>query len=223
MNCLKQLVTTFAFIFMLNAAFSQKAAIGLRIGAAYYSVNNELVNDLAEYDLGLDIAVPVEFSLSSLFSIQPELHYTQKGAAFEGMVDGLEQRIVFNTNYLELPVLLKANHGTERFSCYLFAAPAVGYALNRTVAERVGSIEKAKQDVDFINEGPARDRRWEFSVMAGVGFNLKAGPGHLTADVRYSLGLTDDTKFESTKPDDWNRTTSRGCTLSVGYMIPIGK
>lgn len=222
MTCLKHLATTLIILFSLSTAFGQGLSIGIRTGAAYYTVKNDLVDENAQFDLGVDVAVPLEWSITSAFSIQPELHYTQKGVAFEVMEEGVEHRFKFKTNYLELPILFKADHGTDRFSCYLFAAPSVGYALNRHVAERVGSIEKAKEDIDFINDGPAQDRRWEFSAIGGIGMKLKAGPGHLVADARYSIGLTDDTKFEENKPSDWKRTTNRGCILSVGYMVPIG-
>lgn len=222
MTFLKHLATTLIILFSINAALSQGLSIGIRTGAAYYTVKNDLADENAQFDLGVDVAVPLEWSITSAFSIQPELHYTQKGVAFKTTGDGVERRLVFKTNYLELPILFKADHGTDQFSCYLFVAPSVGYALNRHVAERVGSIEKVKEDIDFIKDGPAQDRRWEFSAIGGIGMKLKAGPGHVVADARYSLGLTDDTKFDGEEPSDWKETTNRGCILSVGYMIPLG-
>lgn len=172
--------------------------------------------------MGLDLAIPVEFTLSPVFSIQPEVHFTQKGVQFEKVVDGQDQTYAVKTNYMELPVLLKANYGQEKFKCYAFVAPSLGYATNRFTVDKIGDADEVKEDVDFIDVGDAKSQRWEFSAIGGIGGLMKAGIGSFVLDVRYSFGLTDNTKFENDKPDNWKKTTNRGCTISVGYVIPIG-
>ncbi len=222
MNQGKIFMLLFASLLMGGAAFSQNTSVGLRIGASYYTVHNDLLDEEADYTEGLDLAIPFELKLSPLFSIQPELHYTQKGVAFEGIEDGQNQTITFQTNFLELPVLFKVNGSLGKFGYYAFAGPSVGYALKRTATEELGGVEKAKEEIDFVDEGDVRHRRWEFSAIGGVGASMKAGIGSIVMDVRYSFGLSDDTRFVNEEPADWKKTTNRGCTLSVGYMIPLG-
>ncbi|MEM6770344.1 MAG: porin family protein [Bacteroidota bacterium] len=203
-------------------AFAQQTVVGLRTGATYFTLNNEEVNDATKHTLGIDLAIPVEFQLSPFFSVQPELHFTQKGVQFEDVVDGNDRTIAVKTNYLELPVLLKANFGSERLRGYAFVAPSVGYATNRFTSEKLGSADRIKEPVDFIEEEAAKSRRWDFSAVGGAGASVAVGVGSIVLDVRYSLGLSDNTNFTDEAPDDWEKTTNRGYTISVGYMIPLG-
>jgi hypothetical protein len=222
MNFLKNLSLTLLLLLAAQIAYGQQVSIGLRAGATYFTLHDEQLDD-ALYDLGMDFALPVEISLSTVFSVQPELHFTQKGTAFEHTTDGVDQRIALKTNYLELPVLLKANYGGDRFQCNLFVAPSLGYALNRYATEKVGDADKVREDIDFVEEGPVQSQRWDVSVLGGIGASLQAGPGRIVIDARYSFGLTDSAKFEEDRPADWSRTTNRGCTLSVGYMVPLSR
>jgi len=125
-------------------------------------------------------------SIGPIFSIQPELHFIQKGVQFEEVVDGQDETFKVKTNYLELPVLLKANYGGERFKGYAFVAPSLGYATNRFTKEIIGDEDDVKDDVDFIDEGDAQSQRWEFSTIGGIGGSMKAGLGSVVLDVRYS-------------------------------------
>ncbi|MEM9259890.1 MAG: porin family protein, partial [Bacteroidota bacterium] len=203
-------------------SFAQNTAIGLRVGTTYFTLNNDEINEEAKSTLGVDLAIPVEFRISSVFSVQPELHFTQKGVQFEDVVNGEDQTIAVKTNYLELPVLIKANFGAQRLKGYAFIAPSVGYATNRFLSEKLGDADRVKKEVEFIETEAAKSRRWDFSAIGGVGASLQAGVGAIVMDVRYSFGLSDNTKFNDEAPDDWEKTTNRGCTLSVGYMLPIG-
>lgn len=222
MKLVKTVLIILEILFAISTAFAQETSVGLRIGASYFNLNNDELNDDAKYTTGVDVAIPVEFNLSPNFSIQPELHFIQKGVQFEEMIEGEEESFAVKTNYLELPILLKAKYGQEKFKCYAFAAPSVGFATNRFTVEKIGDGDRIKEEVDFIDAGDAKSQRWEFSAIAGVGCSMKAGAGSIVLDVRYNLGLSDNTKFKGDKPSDWEKTTNRGCTLSVGYMIPIG-
>jgi len=216
---ISRIIPLFVLLFAATTAFSQQASIGLRTGASYFKVHYDDFETEPDYTMGLDIAIPVEFQLSSVFSIQPELHFTQKGVAFDS---GEDNSIAVKTNYLELPVLLKARYGIERYQLYAFAAPSVGYATNRFVVDKTGD-EREKEDLDFVTDGDIQDQRWEFGVVGGIGASFQAGVGSIVIDARYAMDLNDDTKFENDEPDDWKKATNRGCTLSVGYMIPIGR
>jgi hypothetical protein len=214
---------TASFLLMTMSAFAQDVKVGFRTGATSFKVNHDLFEDKRDYVVGLDLAIPVEISLNKYFSIQPELHFTQKGVAFDDLEEGIDQRLEFKTNYLELPVLLKAKYGTEKLKLYAFVAPSIGYATNRFVTEQIGDGDKEKEGIGFITDGPVQDQRWEFSAIGGLGVELKAGVGSLVLDTRYSLGLTDGDKFLEDRPADWQKSFNRGCTFSIGYMIPLGE
>lgn len=221
MNFVKTLIVIIKIFLVTGIAVAQNTAVGLRIGASSFTVKNDLFEEDAKFMMGLDIAIPIELSLSPVLSLQPELHYTQKGVAFEGQYEGQNVNTTFKTNYLELPVLLKANYGSERFKCFAFVGPSIGYAMKQTVSEKIDDVEKVKEELDFITDGNIQDRRWDFSAVGGIGASMKAGVGSIVLDVRYSMGFSDTIKFDGDKPGDWEKSTNRGCTLSLGYMLPI--
>ena len=214
--------TLFALLISFSLAQAQGLSIGLRTGATYYILHNEEISEEAKYSMGVNVAIPVEISLSPIFSIQPELHFIQKGVQFKDVLDGQVQTIDVKTNYLELPLLFKASFGGERLGFYTFAGPSIGYATNRFVSEKLGRQDRVREEVDFIEGETASSRRWDISATVGLGGRIEADVGSLVLDVRYSLGFSDNTQFTDDKPENWNKTTNRGCTVSVGYMLPIG-
>jgi hypothetical protein len=217
-------IFTILIIFLsLGTIIGQNMSIGVRAGANYFTVDQDLINDDANYTMGLNLAIPFEYTLSPVFSLQPELNFTQKGVAFEGTQDGEDLTLRLRTNYFEVPVLFKARYGNEAFSFYAFAGPSIGFASHRSAGTKVGDAKYDYESVDFVNEGEVQDQRWEIAATGGLGLDIAAGPGAFVIDVRYSLGLTDSYKFDGDKPDDWDKTFNKGCTLSVGYKIPFGK
>jgi len=222
MKNFKILLTSVVMFTMLNSVFAQNTSIGFRTGATYFTIKNEDINDQTKFTMGLNLAIPIEFQLSNVLSIQPELHFTQKGTQFEEVLDGSKLTTAIKTSYFELPVLIKTNYGTENFNIYSFIAPSIGYANNRFQTITSDGLDKIKTDIDFIDEENAKSQRWEYSAVTGIGAEFKAGIGSFVIDARYSFGLSDNTKFKNEKPDDWKKTTNRGCTLSIGYIITLG-
>ncbi|MDF1695776.1 MAG: porin family protein [Saprospiraceae bacterium] len=213
---------TIAIMFTVTNVFSQNMSIGLRTGATYFTINNDEINDDAKYTMGLNFAIPFEYSFSPKFAIQPELNFTQKGVLFEEMEVGENVEIAVKTNYFELPVLFKSKHQTGKFDFSLFVGPSIGYATKRFLVEKIGEADSQKMDVDFIDEGDAKSQRWEFSAVGGLSSAMNLGYGSLILDVRYSYGFSDNTKFSGDQPEGWEKTTNSGCILSLGYIIPIG-
>ncbi len=207
--------------FFYSTTQAQEVSVGLRAGATYFTIHNDDFNGANKFTMGLDLAIPVEVSFNSVFSIQPELHYTQKGASFDVMEDGQEQELTFRTDFLELPVLFKANYGTDAIRCFAFVGPSFGYAIKRQVIQDMDGSDAVKEEIEFINNGEAQDRRWELGAVGGIGVAFKAGPGAFVVDARYALDFIDDVKFSGERPADLERSTNRGCTLSVGYKIPL--
>ncbi|MCB0661566.1 MAG: PorT family protein [Saprospiraceae bacterium] len=223
MKNLQSLFILLIVFFSLGTVFGQNTSIGLRAGASYFTIDNDLIDEDANYTMGLNLAIPFEYSLSSIFSLQPELNFTQKGIEFDGTQDGEDLYIKLRTNYVELPVLFKARYGNDFIKGYAFVGPSIGFAANRFISTKIGDGDCETESIDFITEGDVQDQRWEVSAIGGVGIDIAAGPGAFVVDVRYALGLTDDSKFDGDKPTDWKKSLNKGCTLSVGYKIPLGK
>lgn len=134
-------------------------------------------------------------------SFQPEINYSRvstRTASFGGTVKSDIDRI-------ELPLLLRLASGTvnsTRF--FLNVGPYGAYASS-------ASLNGQKFPLDGTRN------RFSFGAAAGVGAALRAGPGHVTLELRgmYELGQV-DTGFNANA-----RTILAQGT--VGYMVPLGR
>lgn len=111
---------------------------------------------------------------SEVFSIQPELYYSMKGASDSEIIT-----IDVKQGYLEIPVLLKVNFPLESksWSPNLYAGPYLAFLMSAKV-----------EDVDVKDEFAGTD----FGLVVGGGFDfgLSEGKQTLSLDIRYSIGFT---------------------------------
>ncbi|UTW61715.1 PorT family protein [bacterium SCSIO 12741] len=218
----------FYFLFVLLIALissgelqAQKLTVGLRAGTSVFKVHNEDINSKTKFTSGLAFAVPIDIQLNKRFSLQPEIAFVQKGVRFENHWETDVRTTDVKTNYLEIPVLFKANFGKNRLKGHVFLGPSFGYATNRYTVKQIGDADKKINGVSFIDGPGAKSKRFEMNVVGGVGASFQCGPGSILLDARYSLGLTDNTKFKGEKPGVWSKTTNRGMTFSLGYSVPL--
>lgn len=121
--------------------------------------------------------VTAEFPISDKFSIQPEVLYSQQGAEIRN--DGFlgDDRIEYQLDYINVPVLAKI---------YLFEGLSidVGPQFSFKVNEEIDSnVTGNSGDID-MNE--VED--FDFGVAAGLTFQTKSG---IFATGRYTRGFTD--------------------------------
>ncbi|NJN77665.1 MAG: PorT family protein [Saprospiraceae bacterium] len=203
------LVSVFSF-----GANAQSLSIGVRGGLNLTTSMNEDTDD-NKYAIGMNFALPVEIGVTDFFSVQPELHYIQKGVKFE-LTDDLSIQSL--TNYVELPVLAKVKFGTETVKGYAVAGPSVGLAFSRFVTTKDGD-DKERVKAERDEEGNETDNIFDFGLVGGIGAEISAGPGAFVIDARYNFDLNDNTSFENDAPDSWNKTTNTGIGITVGYVF----
>ncbi len=202
---------------MATTIHSQSLSFGIRTGINSATVNVEDESGLnvePESRTGLDIGLMLEIGLTEDFSIQPEIHYMQKGfeQVFEILGDEFESEL--SLNYLEIPILAKYSFGSETVRGFVNAGPSLGYALSGKTIESFNG-DKEETDLDFEEE---EFSRLDFSFALGGGIGFKTGPATIFVDVRYLLGL-------SNLDDSENDTTvrNRGLGFAVGAMFPLGE
>ncbi|WP_097127035.1 porin family protein [Spirosoma fluviale] len=133
-------------------------------------------------------------------SFQPEINYTRnavKRTEF-GYTD------TFAVDALEVPLLVKFSTGTyEGNRFFVNVGPYASYAISSGINGKTVSLDGDKG-------------RFGFGGALGVGAALKAGPGHVTIEVRglYPLG-NDDAGFRT----DSKTILGQG---TVGYIFPLG-
>jgi hypothetical protein len=213
-----------AVIFLFG--WSAQAQVYLMPKGGITSSNVNFDQDLANQksNMGFVAGLGLSFPITSdnFVAIQPEFLYTQKG--FKGDYLGVTNRRV-NYNYLEVPLLLKVNFGEEAFKAFVNAGPSFGYALggrwradNQDMKVKFGTGTNST-DIMYLN--PNNINRLDIGIQFGVGAGIAAGPGDLTLEARYGIGLTDFDNI-SGAPDSQNKSKNRVIALMLGYAIPFG-
>lgn len=229
---MKRLFLTFTTLFFLVAistvSFAQ-VQVGFRGGVNVGSVsmpNGLDLSSVVKPSAGPTGAIFLDIPLSDRVSLRPELAYVQKGFlvrdGFNFNVGGfnlpLGARIAYQSQDIEVPLLLKVNLTDGPVQPYLLAGPAVSYAADGRIRTRAtGLFTTQPLDVD-LNYGGLLNR-WDFSGVAGAGLALNVGAGKLFGEVRYEYGFTRQVQV----PVFNVNVRNRGVTVSVGYSFPIGR
>lgn len=195
------------------AAGAGPIGLGLKAGIDLDNVNTApppsgFTSPFAQETLvGLTGGVFAEVQVADFFCVQPEADFIQKGSQFNVSSSGFANTDSQVYNYLEIPLLLKAQTGlVPGLKGYLLAGPALSFLLNETTSLTGGpnpnvSVDETKY---FPNSS------WSLAFGGGVEFQ-----GFLL-DIRYDLGL--DSADETQYP---NRTYGQLNALSfdLGYRL----
>jgi len=165
-----------------DAAFGVKAGVNL---ATFRGDGAVLENDRGAISPGNRVGfvggVFLSLPLGPSALIQPEVVYTQKGARYASGGD----EIVWEANYLEIPLLLKVRLGSGAARPALFVGPAAAFKLD---AKAVGRSADGEQDENTEIGESVRSVDW--GLVLGGGVDIAAGDGTLTLEGRYTLGLS---------------------------------
>lgn len=198
---MKNTILLIAAIAISTFSFAQvKPSFGVRAGFSSAGMRGDAVNNfknLLEFTDGMITtsnhsgffaggyaSIPV----GAIISIEPGLYYTQKGYQVRGELQGkgveflgVNANAKLNTNYIEMPVLIKAN--VSGFQ--VFAGPQVSYLASadlRTTAGVLGfNLLNSKLDAtDKFN-------RWDLGLTGGVGYQFSNGVNVMAS---YDHGLS---------------------------------
>lgn len=183
------------------SSFSQdKVSFGIKGGFSSARMQGEAMNSLGNlvdltggyvttnsrsgFFAGGNVSIPV----SENISIEPGLYYTQKGYEMRGdlqwkAVDFLSAAATakLDAQYVDLPLLLKANFGGFQ----VFAGPQVSYLVNADLKTKAGilGINLLNKNWDVTNEY----NRWDAGVTGGIGYQFKNG---VNLSAAYDHGLS---------------------------------
>ncbi|HEX8350149.1 MAG TPA: porin family protein, partial [Hymenobacter sp.] len=151
---------------VVSAASAQDIRFGAKVGVNYSTITADDTEGI-ESKIGLQAGGLVNFGLSDLISIQPEVLYSQKGYQSEEDSD-----FKVKLNYIDIPVMVKVNAGGLFFE----GGPQVGILASAKATD--GST-----DVD-IKEGL---NTVDFGYAVGLGYQLESGP---MLGLRYNGGIS---------------------------------
>ncbi len=168
---------------LIAAPLPAQTTIGVKggINVADVSTNVVDVSDLVDSKTGFVGGGFVTLGLGSLFAVQPELLYSQKG--FNAEEGGLSAQL--NTNYIEIPVLLKAQFKLAMLRPAVYAGPVVSFETTCNL-----DLLGVTFDCDDDDEGFDQRKKTDWGAVFGANLDFFLGPLTLILDGRYQLGLT---------------------------------
>ena len=189
----KFLYITFLVLVLTTSAFAQQVkGKGFKLGLNVASITGEDVED-PEPKAGFVGGAYITIEMNDVFSIQPELLFSMKGAYFEDKdyygdeYIKVEEKDTFY--YLEVPVLARFDINAHNdLKPSLFFGPALSFNMSAKYDMDIEmythdyGLEKGSTDGD-IDDFSAID----FSLVFGAGIQFN----RFIIDARYDIGLAD--------------------------------
>jgi hypothetical protein len=174
---------------LASDGFAQNVTAGGKIGVGFADLGGDLeqlIETSTDLKTGFSVGGFLGVDLHRMFRLQGELQYVQKGAkASEAGVEGS-----FRINYLEVLVPLTLTIPVEGGVVpRLYVGPSLAFELSCKVKEEAQGIS-AEADCDSEEVG-APTKSIDYGILFGGGIDIPAGPGAITFDVLYNLGLGD--------------------------------
>lgn len=182
----------------VSAAHAQEGIrFGVKAGGSLTTLSGKDVEDISS-KFGFHAGAVANFGINDMFSVQPELLYSQKGAQ-----DKDNSKVKLKLNYVDVPVLLRLNADGLFFE----AGPQVGFLLAAKGTDGTNSLD--------IKEGY---KSVDFGYAAGLGYQMP--DGGIGVGLRYNGGFANvpkDITFGSTTTEIKARNSA--FQLYLSYMF----
>ena len=170
--------------------------IGIKGGLNLGKFTGDDVNDIADeldekYQMGYSAGAFISIPFGELFSLRPEVLFTNNGAKYESSQEGAELKMVMSMNWLNVPVLAVVNLGPVK----VFAGPYFDLFLSgKTKIEATYGGETFDEEEDIDKEEISS---FVYGAVAGAALGIG---NMMDIELRYSQGLSTLDK----EPDDWD-------------------
>ncbi len=175
-------------------------SFGVRAGLSYAGMRGDAVNNLQDMldftggiittgnRTGFFAGTYATIRFTDNLSIEPALYYSQKGYELKGALGvkgmefiGVNAKAKLNSQYIDIPVLIKANLGGFE----VFAGPQVSYLAKADLGTSAGVL-----GIDLLNwktDASALFNRWDAGITGGIGYQFQNGVNVMAA---YDHGLS---------------------------------
>ncbi|MBA4140133.1 MAG: PorT family protein [Segetibacter sp.] len=219
----KQILLLIAITISTLTMAQLKPAFGVRGGVSSANMRGDAVNSLGNildftngmittgnrtgFFAGGYAAIP----LGDVMSVEPALYYSQKGYELKGALDvkgmgflGANAKARLNAQYIDIPVLLKANiNGFQ-----VFTGPQVSYLMDAGLRTTAGVF-----GINLLNtklDATSQFNRLDAGITGGIGYQFTNG---LNVMASYDHGLT---KVDANRSlNSYNRSFKVGIGMSL--------
>lgn len=185
-----------------------QTSIGLKAGYTASSFRGDDARNM-EWRSGFVGGLFVHIPVATLFAIQPEVLFRQRGAYNKFEFANIEQRI--NLTYIDVPLLFKLRVPiADVVYPHIYAGPQGSFSL------------KGEYEIDLFDGATFEDqinvRKFDFGGVFGFGVDVLTDKIFFTSDVRFGLGAL---KVDnSNNPMDLK---NKDISFMVGIGVNIGK
>ena len=183
---------TLAFAVGLTVAMSgtlsaQMLSVGARGGVDFAQLGGDAGDGSTR--TAFTGGVFVDFNLGGLFSLSPEVMYAQKGTDFDDL--GFDSTLELDYIEFAVPINLIPIPLAGSILPHLFASPTVALEVNCELSASGVSGSVACDAPELDPAAQIATKSIDFGLLFGGGVSFPVGPGSLSLDVRYNLGLND--------------------------------
>ena len=222
-----------------HPGLAQNVEVGAKLGPAITSFGGDAD---ADSKTGFAIVAFLGYRISDLFGVYPELSFVSKGANWTrtdflqdpltGNLLELELRRTADLDYLRLtlPVALLIPISKQLIGARVFVGPSLSLEVSCQAEARLTETELSpsgenlgttSETVSLPCEGDPNlfvtfptTNTIDVGLLFGAGVEVRLGPGMVSGDVRYDLGLTDITEFAPT-------VKNRSIEILLGYTYAL--
>jgi hypothetical protein len=214
---------TLMAMMLTTVAVMAQAQVGVRAGFNVATINQDTEFQDAEepWRPGFNIGLASQFTMGEVFSIAPELIYTQRGYLVEYNA-GWENNVRYD--YLSLPVMFRLSFG-DVLKAYVNAGPTFGYFLGgryKLEGDLPAGIGEQNQKITFDGDVDSPGDPWDLDASRleiggaiGGGIMLDTEGGTFLIDLRYTQGFTNIADFSET--DSYKNQV---VSVSLIYLVP---
>jgi hypothetical protein len=156
------------------------------------------------------------------FGLQGELNYSQRGWSEDGGDDFPGHKYAYSLGYLEAPLFTHMYFNTGKRGRIIFnLGPQISFLVNEGVSESdirypppTMDEEKPDSNEDFYY-GKSINKKFDWGLCGGAGFELRTGFGSFVLDGRYYFGLSDI--FNNSKAE-FSRSSNRIISIKLTYF-----
>lgn len=152
----------------------------------------------AKRRIGFQIGAYLTHPLSAKVSLQPELHYIQKGTKAQATVTDIEGvgplrgEVALRFAHLEVPLLLRVDMDGQTLRPFLVAGPSVAYRVSCTIQVSFEGLSLGTACGEDDGDPETTDdpfKKYDVGGIVGLGVAGTAAGRSVSAQVRYSRGL----------------------------------